>query len=41
MHVDGLHEPHELEVMLDRERLELFQITLPRPARAINRSTRT
>ena len=29
--VDGLHEPHELEVMLDRRRLELFQITPPPP----------
>jgi hypothetical protein len=28
--VEGLHEPHELEVMLDRARLELFTVKPPR-----------
>ncbi len=29
-HVEGLHEPHELEVLLDRERRALFTLTPPR-----------
>lgn len=28
-HVEGLHEPHELEVLLDRERLKLFTVKPP------------
>ena len=29
-HVEGLREPHELEVLLDRERMALFTVTPPR-----------
>lgn len=29
-HVEGLREPHELEVLLDRERMGLFTVTPPR-----------
>jgi len=29
-HVEGLREPHELEVLLDRERVKLFTVTPPR-----------
>jgi Protein of unknown function (DUF1592)/Protein of unknown function (DUF1588)/Protein of unknown function (DUF1585)/Protein of unknown function (DUF1587)/Protein of unknown function (DUF1595)/Planctomycete cytochrome C len=32
-HVEGLHEPHELEVLLDRERMALFTVTPPRSER--------
>jgi hypothetical protein len=32
-HVEGLHEPHELEVLLDRERKALFTIKAPRTER--------
>ncbi|MGI8602076.1 MAG: DUF1592 domain-containing protein [Verrucomicrobiales bacterium] len=28
-HVEGLHEPHELEVLLDRERVQLFTVAPP------------
>jgi len=30
--VEGLHEPHELEVLLDRERVKLFTVTPPEKA---------
>ncbi len=29
-HVEGLHREHELEVLLDRERIELFTLEVPR-----------
>jgi hypothetical protein len=29
-HLEGLHEPHELEVLLDRERKALFTVKVPR-----------
>ena len=29
-HVEGIHEPHELEVLLDRQRVERFTVTPPR-----------
>jgi hypothetical protein len=29
-HVEGLHEPHELEILLDRERLASFSVAPPR-----------
>ena len=29
-HVEGLREPHELEVLLDRERVKLFTVTPPK-----------
>jgi hypothetical protein len=32
-HVEGMREPHELEVLLDRERIALFTVTPPRTER--------
>ena len=32
-HVEGLREPHELEVLLDRERMALFTVTPPKTER--------
>ena len=41
-HVEGLREPHELEVLLDRERMASFTVTPPRNgAETIRPSTRT
>ena len=34
-HVEGLHEPHELEVLLDRERVQSFTVKPPAAARTI------
>ena len=31
-HVEGLSEPHELEVLLDRERMEVFAVKPPQRA---------
>ena len=38
-HVEGLSEPHDLELLLDRERVQLFTVKPPpRDAEAIGRT---
>ena len=39
--VEGLNEPHELELLLDRERVELFTVKPPPRGRAKIRSRST
>jgi hypothetical protein len=34
-HVEGLSEPHDLELLLDRERVQLFTVKPPRARRAV------